>query len=79
MTTWMHTVGTGLREVLMQIPLGVVRVLLVLVLVVLLLWVLRLPREMTRPPEGEAGGFSGNLKIWAAVALGLQIVIYCLF
>lgn len=79
MTTWMHTVGDGLREALLLIPLGVVRVFLVLALLALLLWVLRLPREVTRPPEGEEGGLSGNLKIWAAVALGLQIVIYSLF
>ncbi len=79
MRTWIHVVGDGLREVLMQVPLGVARALLVFALLVLLGWVLRLPREETRPAEGEEGGLSGNLKIWAAVALGLQIVIYSLF
>lgn len=79
MTTWLHTVGTALREALLLVPLGVVRVVLLLVLLGLMIWVLRLPREKTMPPEGELGGVSGNLKIWAALALGLQIVIYCLF
>jgi hypothetical protein len=44
-------------------------------LVVLLLWVLWLPREQTTPDAANAAPMR-NLKIWAALALGIQILIY---
>ena len=73
--TPLHTIGNFVRELMLQIPLGTVRVLFVSVLVGLLVWVLRLPREMTTPAE-EITGWSSNLKLGAGIALGIQILIY---
>jgi len=56
------------------VPLGVVRLLFLMLLVGLLVWVLRLPNSETAP-EGSSKPFE-NLKIWAALALGIQILIY---
>lgn len=44
---------------------------------VVLIWVLTLPGSETKPPD-HAGGWGGNLKVIAAVALLLQIVSYSL-
>jgi hypothetical protein len=52
-----------------------VRLLFVASLVALLIWVLRLPATATSPPGG-AKRWDENLKIGAAVALSIQILIY---
>lgn len=72
--TPLHALGNALRDLLSQIPLSAVRVIFVLLLVVLLIWVLSLPRSETRPP-GEPR-WDANLKLWAAIALLIQIAIY---
>lgn len=41
------------------------------------LFLLRLPCAVTSPPGGEER-WDANLKVWAAVALLLQVVLYCL-
>ena len=77
--TPLHTVGNTLRELLSQIPLPVVRLLFLSLPVLLLIWVLRLPRAETTPPGAESRvRWDENLKLWAAVALAIQIAIYCL-
>jgi hypothetical protein len=58
--------------------LPVVRGVFIAVPVLLLICVLRLPREDTTP-EMPSGRFGENLKLGAAVALLAQIVIYSLF
>ncbi len=73
--TVLHEIGGFVRELFLAIPLSVVRVLFVAVPVLLLLWVIRLPRERTISPDGE-GLWSENLKYGAAAALLVQIVIY---
>jgi hypothetical protein len=75
--TPLHYIGDFLRGLLLQVPLPVVRVLFLAVPIVLLVWVLRLPRSETTSPEG-AGRWDENLKLWACVALAVQIVIYAL-
>ena len=72
--TPLHYIGDALREFFLMIPLPVAHVLFLALSAALLVWVLRLPREETTDPEG--GGPAGNLKVWAAVALVIQIVIY---
>ncbi len=72
--TPLHHFGQWLRELLGGIPLPLVRVLFVSLLVSVLIWALLLPRTATAPP-GE-GRWTSNLKLWAAVALAIQIVIY---
>ena len=73
----LHYLGNFLRELLGQIPLGVARALFVAALAALLLWVLSLPGHQVKPP-GPSGPLSENLRIWAAVALLIQITIYLL-
>ncbi len=75
--TPLHAIGEVVRELLLQIPLSTVRVLFLAVPILLLVWVLRLPREATTPPDGT-GRWDQNLKVWASVSLVIQIVIYSL-
>jgi hypothetical protein len=75
--TPLHRFGEFLRETLMLIPLSAVRILFLASLVAVLLWVLSLPRERTEPPGG-AKRWDANLKVTAAIALLIQIVIYSL-
>ena len=73
--TPLHALGSFLRDLLSQVPLSAVRVIFVLLPVVLLVWVLSLPRSETTPPDREPR-WDANLKLWAAVALLIQIAIY---
>lgn len=75
--TPLHTIGDLLRHLLGQIPMPAVRMLFLALQVGLLIWVLRLPSEATTSPEGR-GRWDENLKLWASVALLLQIAIYSL-
>lgn len=77
--TPLHDFGDAIREALTAVPTSAARALFIAVLAVLLIWVLRLPRERTRPAEGEPAGWSSNLKLWAALALVIQITIYLIF
>lgn len=73
----LHQIGQSIRELLQQIPLGMVRGLFVASLLVVLVWVLRLPASVTSPPGG-ARRWDENLKIGAAIAIAIQIAIYSL-
>lgn len=75
--TPLHHIGEFLRQLFLQVPLGAVRALFVGVFVALLLWALTLPREQTAPP-GASPKPGANLKLWAALAIGIQAVIYAL-
>lgn len=76
--TPLHSFGESLRQLLQAIPLGWVRLLFVGTLVVVLLWVLRLPRSETTPVDG-ATRWDENLKLGAGLALIAQILIYSFF
>jgi hypothetical protein len=76
--TPLHWFGDFVRDAMMAVPMGVVRAIFVGLLLALLVWVLRLPKERVQPPEEERGGWSANLKLWAAIALLLQVLIYLL-
>ena len=73
--TPIHQFGQLVRDSLQLIPLPAIRLLFVTSLVVVLIWVLRLPRSATCPPGG-AKRWDENLKLGAATALLIQIVIY---
>ena len=79
--TPLHAIGETIRHLMTAIPLPAVRAIFVLLLVALLIWVLQLPKSTTTPPgEGRTPlHWSENLKLWAAVALVFQIVIYLVF
>jgi hypothetical protein len=73
----LHTIGQLLRDLLGQVPMPVVRGLFLALPILLLIWVLRLPKEATTSPDGT-GRWDENLKLWASVALVIQIAIYSL-
>ena len=73
--TPLHWIGNSIRDLLLPLPLWAVRVVFVAVPVLLLVWVLRLPRELTVSPEHPDSQWR-NLRWWASAALAVQIVIY---
>jgi hypothetical protein len=75
--TLLHAIGNFFRDQLQTVPLPAVRGLFLLLLFAILLWVLRLPRSETTPPNRESR-WDENLKLWASVALVIQILIYSL-
>ena len=87
--TPLHWIGQFVREWMGAIPLPVVRGLFIALPVVLLIWVLSLPREATTPPDDASisqgyppkghARWTANLKFGASLALILQIVIYALW
>jgi len=82
--TPLHVIGQFVREWMGAIPLPFVRGLFIALPVILLVWVLSLPKEETTPPEdisdsNDHGRWTANLKFGAALALILQIIIYVLW
>ncbi|MEY4939446.1 MAG: hypothetical protein RIQ93_1181 [Verrucomicrobiota bacterium] len=75
--TPLHHIGEALRQALLHVPLGFVRALFVALLVGLAIWVACLPRAQTTP-DGAKPKLSQNLKMWTAITLGIQVVIYLL-
>lgn len=76
----LHQIGEAIRELLLKIPLSAARGLFLLFLAGLLVWVLSLPRRETTPAGSEPGQvrLSEKLKLWAAISLALQLLIYLL-
>lgn len=75
--TILHHIGDAIRSGLSLIPLSVVRGLFLLTLVVILVWVVSLPRSAGQ--EKPESSWTADLRIWAAAALLLQIAIYSIF
>ncbi|WP_417392134.1 hypothetical protein [Gimesia sp.] len=75
--TPLHHIGNFVRDLVIQIPMSAVRLLFVGTLVAVFIWVLRLPRETTTAEN--ATHWYQNLKVWACLALAIQIVIYSIF
>jgi hypothetical protein len=73
-----HEIGDALRAAFGTIPLALVRAAFVAVPLLLMIWVLRLPSNETTPP-GRASRLDENLKVWAWLALAMQVVVYCIF
>jgi len=71
----LHYFGDFVRELLLKVPLPLARGLFVLLMLALLIWVLTLPRkEVTRSESSDR--ISENLRVWAALALLIQVVVY---
>lgn len=73
--TPLHWIGQTIRELLVPIPLWGIRAVFVAVPLLFLVWVLRLPRELTTSPEHADSEWT-NLRWWAAAALLIQIAAY---
>lgn len=71
--TPLHAIGAFVRELFLLVPMGVVRALFLAVPVLLLVWVLR-----RKSDPDEPAALSRQLRIWASVALLVQIAIYWL-
>ena len=76
--TPLHRLGETLRDAMLAIPLPIVRIVFVGILILLAIWVIRLPAEETTPPEG-ARKWDENLKPFAVLALLIQVAIYLIF
>lgn len=72
-----HAIGDLVRQLLLGIPLEVARGLFATLLVGVMIWVLRLPNSRTTPPDSPH--WYNNLKLWAVLALGIQLAIYLYF
>lgn len=71
----LHYFGDFVRELFLKVPLELARGLFVLLMLALLIWVLTLPKkEVSRSESSEP--ISENLRIWAALALLVQVVVY---
>lgn len=71
----LHYFGDFIRELLLKVPLPFARALFVLLMLALLIWILTLPRkEVTRSESSNR--LSENLRIWAALALFVQVIVY---
>ena len=75
--TPLHWIGELIRQAMLCVPLPLVRAVFIALPLLLLVWVIRLPRETTTPPK-PSGRWGENLKWGAGLALVLQILIYSL-
>jgi len=76
--TPLHHIGEFIRQILTAIPLPMVRLLFAVFFLTLIVWVWRLPRERWAPSLDGETGLTANLKLWALVALGIQLALYLL-
>jgi hypothetical protein len=74
--TPLHHLGSLLRDTAAALPLSLVRALFVLTCVALLIWVVRLPKSAARVSQDSP--WSEDLRLWASIALLIQIAIYAL-
>jgi hypothetical protein len=75
--TPLHSVGDFFRELLGRVPLWFAQAIFIAVPLVLLAWLIFVPRSQATPENG--GGWFSDLRLWAAAALMLQTAIYALF
>lgn len=74
--TPLHQFGDLLRSLLISIPMPMVRLLFLALIAIVLVIVLRLPNSATTPVKSGAVRWDENLKIWGALALVIQLLIY---
>lgn len=76
MTGPLYWFGSLLRYGFSLIPMVGARALFVAIPLLLMVWVLRLPDAETTPADRDCH-WSEDLKVWAWLALAIQVVIYC--
>ena len=76
--TPLHQFGQLVRDVLATVPLPFVRALFIALLLAVFVWTLCLPKETTVPDGPSPSRPTENLKLWAGLALLVQVAIYCL-
>lgn len=70
----LHALGDLLRNMFLQVPLWGARALFLAVLLGLMIWVVQLPKSATAPSASSP--WHEDLRIWAWVALMLQLLAY---
>ncbi len=76
--TFLHWIGDALRQLFEQVPLSVAKWLLIGQFLALIFWVVQLRSSETTPQDHQSKWYE-DLKIWAWLALMMQIVIYGIF
>lgn len=76
--TFLHWIGSTLREQLDHVPLSVARWLMIGLLLILMFWVVQLPASAATPRDRQSK-WREDLRIWAWLALMFQVVIYSVF
>jgi hypothetical protein len=77
--TPIHDFGDWLRAALQSIPLTTVRGAFLAFLLIAWLGVLLAPAPQREADEERPARWDGKLKLWASLALFVQIVIYLVF
>lgn len=77
--TILHQFGNLLRSALQSISMDLVRYLFLLLIATVLIVVWRLPKSETTPIKTGPVRWDENLKIWASLALLIQLAIYWFF
>ena len=76
--TFLHSIGDSLRQFLEQVPLSAARWLIIALFLVLLFWIVQLPTTRANPNDLQSRWYE-DLRIWAWLAVMIQIVIYSVF
>ena len=76
--TFLHWIGETLRLQLERVPLSVARWLLIGVFLVLMFWVVQLRSSEATPSDRQSKWYE-DLRIWAWLALMMQVIIYSVF
>ena len=69
----------SIYELALAVPMGVVYMIIFGVLLLLALWVLKMPPQIPEKTEGETISAWNDLRIFALVVLGLQALFYIIF
>jgi len=77
-TTFLHWIGDTLRSQLQLVPIWGARWLFLGLLLVLMGWVVQIPGDQATP-VGRRSQWYEDLRIWAWVALLMQLIVYSLF
>ena len=75
--TILHYFGDQLRAVYLLVPLWAARGLFLAVLLGLMIWVVQLPKSATTPVASEYH-WHEDLRVWAWLALLIQLFVYAL-
>ncbi len=76
--TFLHTIGEALRIQLEAVPLSIAKWLMIGVFLLMLFWVIQVSSRKATPADRSSIWFE-DLRIWAWLALMIQVVIYGVF
>jgi hypothetical protein len=72
----LYWIGEQLRTAFLQIPLWVAKGLFLGVFFALMIWIVQLPKSATTPQPNSA--WHEDLRIWAWLALLIQLFVYAM-